>query len=103
MRFENVKPIDRQSAEKAFSSGENSKICDALLRATYHVPDWQWVQEKCIYFLSSKNNKIKSLAVICLGHLARIHRDIDVEIVLPLLNDLLDDPDFSGCAEDAID
>lgn len=98
-----VQPIDRNLAEAAFSSNNSERICDALIRVTYHDDDYKWVQNKCITFLQSDDLDVKRLAVICLGHLARIHSKLDKKLVIPLLEKLRKDKDVKGVVEDALD
>lgn len=96
-------PMTREDAEMAFSSGVSERICDALVRVTFNESDWQWVQEKCLYFISSSYPEVRGIAVTCLGHLARIHRKLDLKKVLPLLKNLRNDAEVSGRVEDAFD
>ena len=103
MRYEDVLPITRQEAELAFSSNNETTICDALIRITYHDPDWKWVQLKCLYFGKHPISEIRRLAATCVGHLARIHGILDIDPVYSLLHELLTDPDVSGSAQDALD
>jgi hypothetical protein len=46
---------------------------------------------------------VRGLAATCLGHLARIHRQLDTATVIPRLNEMLTDPDVKGVAQDALD
>ena len=48
---------------------------------------------------------VSGLAIICLGHLARIHRRLDLDRVSPLLKELRRDKEIGdrvGCALDDI-
>lgn len=101
--FQEVYPIDRKSAELALQSNNFKIVCDALLRITYHDPDIIWVQNICIKFLEKKNIEIKRLAIICLGHLTRIHKTLDNNRVLPILQKLKNDKNLYGTVEDALD
>jgi len=103
MNYQEVEPISREDANKAFMSGNTSDICYALVSVTFHNSDWQWVQGKCISFLQKDDKDVQSLAVTCLGHLARIHHRLDLDMVLPLLNNLQQNPELKGCVEDALD
>lgn len=103
MYYKDVLPITRQEAEDAFSSGNLEKICDALVRLTYHDPDWEWVQAQCLRFGKHSHSEVRGLAATCIGHLARIHGILNMESVRPLLEELLDDPEVSGRAQDALD
>lgn len=102
MYYKDVLPITRQEAEAIFSSGNPEEICDALVRLTYHDPDWVWVQAQCLRFGKYPQSEIRGLAATCIGHLARIHGVIDMESVR-LLDGLLKDPEVSGRAQDALD
>ena len=103
MKYQEVLPISRQEAEKAFESNDSSQISDALLRVTYYDSDWSWIQSKCLEFIKYQDKNIRGLAVTCLGHLARIHGTLDVDKVVPILESLSDDPEISGKIDDALD
>lgn len=103
MRYEEPTPIMRAEAEAAFSCDNPATVCNALVRVTFHDPDWRWVQEKCLLFARHSSPEIRGLAVTCFGHIARIHRVLDMEKVLPVLESLLKDPEIGGRAEDALD
>ena len=87
----------------AFSSGSPELITDALVRVALNDPDWQWVQGKCLTFLDSPVSDVRRLAVTCLGHLARIHGELDREKVVRLLNKLRHDDQIGGSVEDALE
>lgn len=101
--YREVEPIDRIEAERAFISGRPDLICDALVRVTFHDPDWQWVQRWCVHFLGFDSDEVRGLAATCLGHVARIHRTLDRELVVPMLERLTADPAIGGRAGDALD
>lgn len=103
MKYHEVNPITRLEAEQALSTCNADAICDALIRICYHDPDWRWVQDKCIEFTKHKNASVRGLAVVCLGHLARIHHTLDLELVIPLLDSLKDDPEIGGRVQNAIE
>lgn len=102
-QFHEVNPISRDLAEKAFESNDTKKICDALIRVTYYDDDYNWVQKKCVGYLKSNDIDVKRLAIICLGHLARIHNKLDKKQIIPLLKALKSDKELGGIAEDALD
>ena len=97
-------PITREEAEAAFASNEPEQIADALVNVAFYDPDWRWVQDICLDLARSKTAFVRMVAAICLGHVARIHRQLDVANVAPVLRKLLADPDVyvRGAAEDAI-
>ncbi|MCI3276056.1 hypothetical protein [Streptomyces cylindrosporus] len=75
----------------------------ALLRLTCDDPDRAWVEAVVLDCLSpGADPQVRALAVTCLGHLARIRREVSGRIVRRL-EELLDDPVLGGRAEDALD
>jgi hypothetical protein len=105
LQYEEVLPINRRDAEATLASGSADAIVHALLRSAYHDPDWRWVQEQCIRLSRHADPDVRGIAVLCLGHLARIHRRLDVDRALPVVHaGLADaDPTVAGHAEDALD
>ncbi|HEU4508395.1 MAG TPA: hypothetical protein VFR78_09180 [Pyrinomonadaceae bacterium] len=98
-----IEPITRQEAELAFASGTSREVCMALLRLVYHDDDWQWIQDKCIELSKSPDVDVAGLAITCLGHLARIHRTLALDKVLPVLNERRANSDLAGRVDDALD
>ncbi|QEY74483.1 hypothetical protein [Pseudomonas denitrificans (nom. rej.)] len=93
----------RYSIEDAFANGDEKGICDAILLMTFNDPDWKWVQNKLLDFLSSPSESIRGVSVTCLGHLARIHGVLEKEKVINKLSSLLADKDVSGQVESAME
>jgi hypothetical protein len=94
-------PISREEAESAFASGDSKEIAHALVNAAFHDADWRWVQEKCLNLARSEMAAVRQIAVTCLGHVACIHRKLDLDRVLPVLDELSRDPEV--IIEDALD
>jgi hypothetical protein len=103
MKYEEVKRMSREEADLAFHGGNPTEIVNALLSMAYYDSDWRWVQERCLEFLRFPNEVVCGTAVTCLGHLARIHRHLDLIVVLPALQELLHVPTLAGKVEDAMD
>jgi hypothetical protein len=78
-------------------------VCATIIRAAHHVEDWRWVEERALQLLQSADVEVRGAAVTALGHLARIHRRLDLERVVPALAALRNDPALEGRVEDAMD
>ena len=102
-RFERVQPITRATAAGIFDRAGPSEQAQALLSLAYHDPDWRWVQDRCLEKLANSSPEVRNMAALCLGHLARIHRSLELERVLPVLTTLVDDPIVGPSARDALD
>ena len=101
MIYREPQPIDRRDAEHIFASGDANQIASTLVDVTFHDPDWRWVQNICLGFAHADAPVVRQAAVTCLGHVARIHRTLDLETVLPVLDELAADPAVT--TEDALD
>ncbi|GAA2816319.1 hypothetical protein [Crossiella cryophila] len=74
---------------------------DALLSLTYYEPDRVWLERLLVERLDPGYGQVRMLAVTCLGHVGRLHREISPEVV-EVLRGLLGDPELGGVAEDAL-
>lgn len=103
MEYREVAQRDRAEIELLLRSPDKTDILDALLSAAYYDSDWRWVQSQCLTLLSHQDSGVRSLAATCLGHVARIHRQLDLDVVLLRLAELKDDPSIGGFVQDALD
>ncbi|WP_433604971.1 hypothetical protein ACQP2P_26100 [Dactylosporangium sp. CA-139114] len=77
---------------------------DALLELAHREPDRGWTERLLLQIIDGDADaQLRALAVTCLGHVARRHRAIDRETVLPVLRELLDDPTLGDRARETID
>lgn len=104
MKYETIEPISRDHAKRLLAKDNRETICRALVRVATFEPDRYWVQSQCLRFASHKDSFVRGVAATCLGHLARIHRVIDEDEVMPVVRQLLQDrdPQTRAIAEDTI-
>lgn len=77
---------------------------DSLLSLTYHEMDRVWLENTLLDLVDNGSDpQIRALAVVCLGHVARMHRAITKETVLPKLHELERDPYLRSRAVNALD
>jgi hypothetical protein len=101
--YESVARITREHAIDLLTSGTSEQRTTALLSLAHFDSDWQWVQEQCLTLLTDPDAAIRGTAALCLGHVARIHGELDLARVLPALRRLAEDPAVAGRVNDAID
>ena len=92
MQYKAVVERSRSEIETLLRSSDATDIADALLSAAYYDPDWQWVQAQCMSFSRHHDKNVRWVSALCFGHLARIHRQMDLEPVLQRLVELKSDP-----------
>jgi len=102
MRYENPEPIGRKEALDAVASGHPEIVGDAIIRLALNDPDGHWVEEVALALMGSGDPNVRAVAATALGHVARIHGEITVGLVIPALKRLLRDPRTAGRAEDAL-
>ena len=103
MKYVSQRPFLRTSAEDALASADVNVICEALVSIAFGSPDWRWAQDTCLSFLRNENPVLRRLAATCLGHIARIHGQLDKEVVVFALGECLQDAEMAGQVEDALD
>ena len=102
MLYHPVEPIERDKAEEIFDLGNEAAIVEALLSLAYYEPNGRWVQEKCLAFAQRGQGDVRRIAIVCLGHLARVHRKLDLDRVAKVFNELRDDTSVLGEIENAV-
>ncbi len=102
MDYETLDPISREDTERALASGGADVVCRALVTSALHDDDWRWVQEQCRRLARDPRAQVRGCAVTSIGHLARLHGELDLDVILPLLEELVHDPEIGGRAEDAL-
>ncbi len=102
MLYHPVEPIERDKAEEIFDLGNEAAIIEALLSLAYYEPNGRWVQEKCLTFAQRGQGEVRRIAILCLGHLARVHRQLDLDRVAKVFNELREDTSVLGEIENAV-
>jgi hypothetical protein len=103
VQHEELGPISVGRAEAILESGPAEAISLTLIRLALHHDDWRWVQGKCLEFVEHGDVWVRRNSATALGHLARLHGELDVTPVLAALQKLKLDPQVASWAEAAID
>ncbi|MFA6317192.1 MAG: hypothetical protein WC943_07225 [Elusimicrobiota bacterium] len=101
-KFEEMPPISRTNAVRTLKSKDKKRIIRVLIRLAFNYSDWRWVQDQCLPFLNHRDASVRGAAATALGHVARIHRRLEIGLVKPQLQRLVDDPDMGDKARDAL-
>jgi hypothetical protein len=90
--YAEIKPRSREELKATFAGDDEKAICDAMYSAAQHDPDWRWAQGELVRFLSHKSLLIRSTAVNALGEIVFFRGHADLEVVLPEIHRLGNDP-----------
>ena len=103
MRFATPERLPREVALAQLESADSVARMDALLSLALYDPDWELAQDRCLALLGDHDRNVVATAILGLAHVARLHRRLDLERVLPELERLRSEPALLGRVEDAID
>lgn len=101
-KYERINPMTRTMASIAFASQKHECIINALLSLTYYDPDWKYIQDICISYLTDDDFNVRRVAIECLGNIAIFHKKLDVDIVVSALKKQLLISPYSGYAENSL-
>jgi hypothetical protein len=103
--YREVPEWDREFSLLELQSGEDARVAEALLAITHNDGDWRFVQELLIEYAANESSGVRCMALLCFGHLARIHSTLDKDRVIPILKAALADSDWyiAGVAGDALE
>jgi hypothetical protein len=96
MRYEEIPVLARDEIERDLATHDSTKITIALLSGALYSDDREWIEKYCLEFLQKDDRNLKYAAIVSLGHLVRLHGNLDLSLVLPLLVDVEMDPQLAG-------
>jgi hypothetical protein len=102
VQFEHLPVLSREELHRQFESDSPDRVAHALISAAFHEPDWAWVQDWCIRLADHADPNVRRVAIVSLGHIARIHHALDLGHVVPLLASKSKQLDIAGTVEDTL-
>ncbi|MDP4145467.1 MAG: hypothetical protein Q8936_13440 [Bacillota bacterium] len=72
-------------------SGESTRIVNGLLSLAFYDDDYEFVENLCIEYSNHFDDRVRGLAILCFGHLARIHGKLHIDRVAPIVKGALKD------------
>jgi hypothetical protein len=102
-RYAPVESMDRAVAEERLRGGDPLQVVEALLSVALHDPDWRWAEATCLRYSDDPDLGVRAAVLLCFSHLARLHRDLDLAEVAPVLRRGLADEALRGRAQDVAD
>jgi hypothetical protein len=95
--------MSREEIAAAVASADPAVVCRALVAAALHDPDWEYVESLVLGFTSHPSSDVRRAALTSIGHVARIHRKLHLDRVLPALSQLDADTEVTGTVSDVRD
>ncbi|MET8837225.1 hypothetical protein ABZV78_25370 [Micromonospora sp. NPDC004540] len=102
--FHNPPSATPAEVSAALDRGDLPGAMDAMVgTALYGDGDWKELQELHLQLLEHDDRQVSALAATCLGHLARVHRQLDEDRVVAALRRARSVPHLRGTAADALE
>ena len=104
-KYEDIPQFDRQEVEAALERDDAGELHVAVLAVALSSVDQAWAEGICMRLASHPDHIVRGNAILGMGHIARIHRKLDVEGVRPLIQAALQDESeyIRGQADSAAD
>jgi hypothetical protein len=105
VKYEELPVLTRDEVEAALARGDAAEMGVAVLSAALHCPDHAWAESLCHRLASNPEPNVRGNALLGLGHIARIHRSLDLGRAAALIRAGLKDSDpfVRGQADSAAD
>lgn len=71
LRFEDPEPVDRERAVAALDGDDPAEIQRIIVGLALNDPDGEWIEELCWRAAEHDDPAVRSMAGLCLGHVAR--------------------------------
>ncbi|MCY8937862.1 CPCC family cysteine-rich protein [Peribacillus frigoritolerans] len=71
---------------KLINSGDTEKVINGLLELSVSSDDLDFVQDIMVMYSEYEDVKIRGTAILCLGHIAKVYKKINKELVLLIIN-----------------
>jgi len=103
-RYSNNVEKNRPSLKLINSEDPETQV-KGLLSLAHQADDWEYAQDLMIRYSEDSDENVRGIAILCFGHIARIHGTIDQERVMPIIEKALHDESsfVRGHADSALD
>ena len=105
LQYEEIPEYSRAHIEAALVRNDPDELMRCVIYVGMHAQDVGWATMVCAQLAQHARANVRGNAILSFGHLARVHRQLDRAIVLPILERGLADPEpyVRGQAESAAD
>jgi hypothetical protein len=103
MKYEAPRRLERDELELALNSLDERVVESALVSLAFYEEDDQFAQDHVFRLAEDQRPAVRGTAILCIGHLARLHGNLPREPTVSLVSSGLCDQDeyVRGQAESA--
>ena len=103
VKFEQPSPLSREAIAREIASNDTARIATAIIAAALHDNDRFYVESLIVELLRHPDPWVRGVSAMAAGHVARSHRALSMDRIVPMISELLADPRTRGNAQDALD
>jgi len=105
MQYEIIARRSKEEVESAIAINDPEELLYAVLSAAMYSEDGEWAEDICLRLSSHEHFNVRGNAILGLGHIARIHGDLNELKAKPVIEAALRDENeyVRGHANDAAD
>ena len=105
LRYEELPEWSRDAVAQALRDDEPDRLLRAVVAVAVYDADWRYAQDLCIRLSAHRDFNVRGNAVLGFGHIARVHRHLDRDLVQPIIQAALCDSNgyIRGHGTDAAD
>ena len=103
MRYEELPPLSRDEALQRLESADPDVLTTTIAQIALNDGDADFIQDVLARFMQHPAPFVRSVAARCVGDLARRHKQLDRQRIVPLLERLLRDPETADAARDGLE
>jgi hypothetical protein len=92
-RYEDIPEFTRRDVEDIVSRGNPAELCYVAISVSMFSTDFDWAQSICLLLASHIDVTVRGNAVLSLGHLARRFGRLDLNVVGPVYQAAIHDPE----------
>lgn len=104
-QYEAIEPYERTEIEAAVQRNDPSELLKVVLSVALHEEDREFAEAFCLRFAHHENFNVRGNAILGFGHIARLHGQLQEDVIKPLILSRLNDESeyVRGHASDAKD
>jgi hypothetical protein len=91
LKYEEITEWSRAAVDQALRDNDVEALLVAVIAVSMYDPEWRYAQDLCIRLSSHAHYNVRGNAVLGFGHISRVHRQLDREIVQPIIRAALRD------------
>jgi hypothetical protein len=91
LHYEEPAEWSREAVEQALRDGDAEALLHAVIAIALRDADWRYAQDLCVRLCDHADARVRGNAIVGFGHVARVHRRLDRDVVQPIVQAALSD------------